>query len=166
MDGVDVGSLADADVHLPGTSTGGEHGYDIGAVGDLDGDSHEDIFLSQNFFATALDYTRLDAGRGLVLRGDGHGGLMPVPGQTSGIEVYGEQRGCALADFDGDGRKDLLLATSAGPRLLSGTAGEGGFRDESDLLPAQPAWNLTCAVWVDEPGRSARISPIPESVPA
>lgn len=58
-------------------------------------------------------------------------------------------RSAAWADFDGDGRKDLLLATSAGPRLLSGTAGEGGFRDESDSLPAQPAWNLTCAVWVD-----------------
>src|SRR6185369_8465700 len=67
-------------------------------VGDLDGDGNEDIFLSQNFFAVNADTLRLDAGRGLWLRGDGTGKFSPVPGQESGIRVYGEQRGCALSD--------------------------------------------------------------------
>jgi hypothetical protein len=53
---------------------------------------------------------RLDAGRGLFLRGDGKGGFAAVPGPDSGIVVYGEQRGCALADYDGDGRVDLVVA--------------------------------------------------------
>ncbi len=42
-------------------------------VGDFDGDGHEDIFLSQNFFAVEERTTRYDAGRGLWLRGDGTG---------------------------------------------------------------------------------------------
>src|SRR4029079_2492998 len=62
-------------------------------VGDADGDSHEDVFLSQNFFAVNADGTRLDAGRGLWLRGTGDGKLVPMPGQDSGVKVYGEQRG-------------------------------------------------------------------------
>ena len=84
-------------------------------VGDFDGDGNEDIFLSQNFFEMASGTVsmsqpgqnaglRLDAGRGLWLRGTGGGRLEAVPGQKSGILVYGEQRGAALCDFNGDGR--------------------------------------------------------------
>jgi hypothetical protein len=78
-------------------------------VADADGDGHEDVFLSQNFFAVNADGMRLDAGRGLWLRGDGRGWLTPVPGQESGIKVYGEQRGAAVCDYDGDGRVDLVV---------------------------------------------------------
>ena len=83
------------------------------AVGDLDGDGEEDIFLSQNFFSVFPRTPRYDAGRGLWLRGDGRGGFTSVPGRESGIEIYGEQRGAALADFDADGRMDLAVAQNA-----------------------------------------------------
>ncbi|MEO8429538.1 MAG: VCBS repeat-containing protein, partial [Verrucomicrobiota bacterium] len=52
-------------------------------VGDMDGDGIEDVFLGQNFFATHPEMPRLDAGRGLWLRGDKTGKLIPVPGQES-----------------------------------------------------------------------------------
>jgi hypothetical protein len=78
-------------------------------VADADGDGNEDVFLSQNFFAVNSDGTRLDAGRGLWLQGDGAGKLTPVPGQVSGVRVYGEQRGAAVCDYDGDGRVDLVV---------------------------------------------------------
>jgi enediyne biosynthesis protein E4 len=87
-------------------------------VADLDGDGHEDVFLSQNFFAFGGEESRLDAGRGLLLRGDGKGNLTPMPGQVSGLKIYGEQRGAALADFDHDGRLDLLVSQNAAPTKL------------------------------------------------
>jgi hypothetical protein len=55
---------------------------------------------------------RNDAGRGLLLLGDGKGGLRPVSAAESGIAIYGEQRGCAVSDYDGDGRVDLVVAQS------------------------------------------------------
>jgi hypothetical protein len=98
-------------------------------VADLDGDGAEDVFLTQNFFATNMDTDRCDAGRGLLLRGDGRGGLKAVPGQVSGIEIYGEQRGCALSDYDHDGRVDLVVAQNAAEtRLLHNVGAKPGLR--------------------------------------
>ena len=79
-------------------------------VADFDGDGHDDVFISQNFFATEPETPRNDGGRGLWLRGDGSGNLFPVPGKISSIKAYGEQRGAALGDYDGDGRVDLVVS--------------------------------------------------------
>ena len=98
-------------------------------VGDMDGDGNEDLFLSQNFFAVNPESSRCDAGRGLWLKGDGSGGLTPVPGQESGIKVYGEQRGAALCDYDGDGRIDLVVTQNgAETKLFHNVGAKPGLR--------------------------------------
>ena len=98
-------------------------------VGDFDGDGDEDIFLSQNFFDTQPEVPRLDAGRGLWLRNDGIGNLRAVPGQESGIKVYGQQRGAALSDFNQDGRIDLVVTQNgAATKLYVNTAAKVGLR--------------------------------------
>ena len=84
------------------------------AVGDFDGDGREDVFLAQNFFPVAADRSRQDAGLGLLLLGDGEGGFRPLSAEASGIRVFGEQRGCAVSDFDGDGRLDLAVGQNRG----------------------------------------------------
>jgi hypothetical protein len=108
-------------------------------IGDMDGDGLEDIFLSQNFFAQPADVPRLDAGRALWLKGDGHGGFQPVPGQQSGVKVYGEQRGCALADYDGDGRIDLVVTQNgATTRLFHNRLAKPGIRVRVNGGPMNP----------------------------
>ncbi len=87
-------------------------------MADFDGDGNEDIFLSQNFFGVELETSRYDAGLGLCLRGDGKGGFKALSGQESGIRVFGQQRGCAVSDFDGDGRVDLVVTQNAGKTRL------------------------------------------------
>src|SRR4051812_18444819 len=77
------------------------------AVGDFDGDGAPDIFLAQNFFAVDRQTSRYDAGRGLWLRGDGHGNFRALSGDESGVKIYGEQTGVLLKDIDGDGKVDL-----------------------------------------------------------
>lgn len=108
-------------------------------VADVDGDGHEDVFLAQNFFATRAEVPRLDAGRGLWLRGDGSGRLRPMSGQESGVKIYGEQRGAALADFDEDGRVDVVTTQNGGlTRLFQNVEGRPGLRVRLIGAPGNP----------------------------
>lgn len=84
-------------------------GFHVG-VSDVDNDGNEDLFLSQNFFAFPTDQSRIDAGRGLVLLGNGEGNFKAMSGTESGIKIYGEQRGAALSDFNQDGKVDLAVS--------------------------------------------------------
>lgn len=98
-------------------------------IADFNGDGKEDVFLGQNFFVTELATPRMDAGRGLLLLGNGAGGLQPLAGQQSGVIVYGEQRGAAYGDFDGDGRIDLAVSQNgAETRLFRNAAAKPGLR--------------------------------------
>ena len=110
------------------------------AVGDADGDGHEDLFLSQNFFDVELESSRFDAGRGLWLRGDGQGGFVAVPGQESGVKIYGQQRGAALCDYDGDGRPDLAVSQNSGPtKLFRNVGSRPGLRVRLAGPPGNPS---------------------------
>src|SRR5256886_2819683 len=99
------------------------------SVGDMDGDGKEDIFLSQNFFGVDEETTRYDGGRGVWLRGDGSGSFEGVPGQKSGGKVYGEGRGSALCDYDGDRRLELVVAQNgAETKLYHNVGARPGLR--------------------------------------
>jgi len=108
-------------------------------VGDLDGDGHEDLFLSQNSFGMPPEQARYDAGCGLLLRGDGRGGFIALSPEESGIKVYGEQRGAALCDFDHDGRLDLTVGQNgAETRLFKNIRGRPGLRVRLTGPPGNP----------------------------
>jgi hypothetical protein len=108
-------------------------------VADLDGDGREDVFLGQNFYPVRPGTPRYDAGRGLWLRGDGRGGLTPVPGHVSGIAVYGDARGAAFADYDRDGRVDLVVTQNgAATRLYRNVGAHPGLRVRLSGPPGNP----------------------------
>ena len=116
------------------------------AVADFDGDGRDDVFLSQNFFALPPETPRMDAGRGLWLRGDGTGGFTAVPGQTAGVRLYGEQRAASVSDYDADGRVDLVVAQNAAPlKVYRNTRAEVGLRVRLEGLAGNP-WGIGAMV--------------------
>ena len=85
--------------------------------------------MAQNFFPVQIETPRTDGGRAIVLKGDGQGGLRALPGQESGIKVYGDQRGSALGDYDQDGRVDVVVTQNgAATKLYRNTGGKPGLR--------------------------------------
>ncbi len=112
------------------------------AVADFDGDGHEDVFLAQNFFPNGMGRERHDAGRGLVLLGDGAGGFTPLPPHRAGVNLAGDGRGAAVADFDGDGRTDVAVGQNLGPTvLLANRRGTPGLRVRLQGPPGNP-WGV------------------------
>ncbi len=110
------------------------------SVADADGDGADDLFLAQNFFATRKEIPRLDAGRGLWLRNAGQGNFRPMSAAESGVVVWGEQRGCAVGDYDEDGRIDLVVSQNGGEtKLFHNQTAKPGLRVRLQGLPGNPA---------------------------
>jgi hypothetical protein len=108
-------------------------------VADVDGDGVEDVFCAQNFFGTATDMSRDDNGRGLWLRGLGGGRFAALEGDQTGLEVLGEQRGAALADFNHDGRVDVAVSQNGTTtRLYANRSGRPGLRVTLAGPPGNP----------------------------
>jgi hypothetical protein len=75
----------------------------------------------------------------LLLTGAGAGGFSAVAGQQSGLLVYGDQRGAASADYDGDGRADLVVAQNgAATRLFRNQGAKPGLRVRLAGPPGNP----------------------------
>lgn len=84
-------------------------------TGDFNGDGHPDLILAQNGPAFGPDMVRQDAGSAMILIGDGHGGLTALRSQATGLHLIGSQTSVATADWDRDGRSDLVIGEVGRP---------------------------------------------------
>ncbi|HEV8290284.1 MAG TPA: VCBS repeat-containing protein, partial [Tepidisphaeraceae bacterium] len=114
---------------------GGLTRVDPGAIGmisaDIDGDGTADLCLYGENKVVVLK----SAGKSM---------------EEVSIPYSGGARGAAFGDYNGDGKVDLLLATTSGPKLLTNTG--GGFKDDTTALPREPYYNLTACAMADFDG--------------
>ncbi|MBC7818266.1 MAG: VCBS repeat-containing protein, partial [Planctomycetaceae bacterium] len=90
------------------------------------------------------DFCFYGSGRVTLLKMDGPAlSELPLP-HTGGA------RAADWADFNADGKPDLLLATSTGPKLLTNQG--AAFKDDTALLPKESYYNVTAAAWLDFDG--------------
>ncbi|HEX9785474.1 MAG TPA: VCBS repeat-containing protein, partial [Opitutaceae bacterium] len=87
-------------------------------VRDLDGDGVTDVYVVGNNFGPEPNTGRFDGGLGMLLKGDGRGGLTPVPTTASGLSVPGDARAAEALRVGGAKRPSLLVARNDGPLLL------------------------------------------------
>lgn len=107
---------------------------------DLDGDNKPDLCL----FGSGKSCLFQNGGDAFVEL------LLPPPGAPTQGGALPGCRAAIWADYNGDGKPDLLLAGATGPKLYTNLGGT--FRDDTALLPREPYYNLTAAAWLDYDG--------------
>lgn len=78
-------------------------------IADVTGDSTPDAVLGQNFYGPQRETGRMDGGVSLLLKGGGDGTFTAVPPLESGIVIAGQVAAVTTADWNNDGRLDLLF---------------------------------------------------------
>ena len=103
--------------------------------------------ISQNWFSIRPDLGRLDSSAGTILLGKGQGSFNPVSLERSGLAVLGESRNALIADFNHDGRSDIVATQTLGPtHLYLGQTENRGIRLIIDSKVAL-AKRLGCSVY-------------------
>jgi len=88
-------------------------------VRDLTGDGIPDVYVVGNNYSPEPSTGRFDGGVSLLLKGDGHGGLKPVPTWQSGLLAGGDARAVIALDAPGHkGPPSIAVSQCNGPILL------------------------------------------------
>jgi hypothetical protein len=87
-------------------------------VDDLDADGKIDIWLGGNFYALKPQVGRLNASKGVFLKGNGGKSFSYIPARESGIRVEGEVRDAGVIDIKGS--RHLVVARNNASVLIFG----------------------------------------------
>ncbi len=97
-------------------------------IADVDGDTHADIYIVQNFFGPQPETGRMDGGVSLLLRGDSTGNFTPVSPDASGLIVPGDAKGVTVIDLQNDGWPDFVVGINDGKVVAFENRGSASHR--------------------------------------
>ncbi len=108
------------------------------ACEDFDGDGHNDLLLCGNFFPFRTQIGREDAGKGLVLKGDGRGDFTPLFYGSTGLLLDGDVRGLLPVRIS-DGQQWFLIAQNSDTlRVIRRATHTSAPRHPSSASPNPP----------------------------
>ncbi len=110
---------------------------------DLDADDRPDLI-----FVTGRAWDDSSSGPGVAVYRNRDDGTFQDVTSSSGIATPHYGMGCATADYDNDGREDVLLTGYGGVALFH-NEGNGRFADVTDAAGVGDTGWSTCAVWFD-----------------
>ncbi|HEY5228072.1 MAG TPA: VCBS repeat-containing protein, partial [Opitutaceae bacterium] len=88
-------------------------------VRDFDGDGIPDVYCVGNNYGPEPSTGRFDGGVGVLLKGDGKGGLTPIPAWKSGLLATGDARAAVAVALPGQkGPATIAVSQCNGPVLL------------------------------------------------
>ncbi len=76
---------------------------------EVNGDSHPDLYLVQNFYGPQVETGRMDGGLSLLMTGNGDGSFTPVGPRESGFLLPLDAKSLTSADVDGDRWPDFAI---------------------------------------------------------
>jgi hypothetical protein len=124
-----------------------QNGQGVCAI-DFDGDGRLDLYLPNG--STRRRWESGAAGQSALLRNQGHRSFEDVTA-SAGVPGPRWANGCAVADYDGDGRPDLFVTGWKGS-VLYRNRGDGTFEDATRAAGlAVPGW-ASSAVFADLDG--------------
>jgi enediyne biosynthesis protein E4 len=118
------------------------------AMLDYDGDGRLDLFLVNGMF---LDGRPRDQQPRHALYHNDSGGHFTDVTARAGVRGPDYGMGCAVADYDGDGRPDLYV-TAYGGNTLYRNNGDGAFTDVTGRAGVRAGGWCTSAAWADYDG--------------
>ncbi len=113
---------ASPEKYFPETAGGG------GMLWDYDGDGRLDIYLVNGGWLGVPE--RVGQAVNALYRNEGEG-LFAQVAERAGVDHPGYGMGCAAADYDNDGDRDLFV-TNYGPNVLFRNEGDGSFSDQTN----------------------------------
>ncbi|MDH5197930.1 MAG: VCBS repeat-containing protein, partial [Gemmatimonadota bacterium] len=103
-------------------------------AGDFDADGFTDLLVAGNTSAVPPIRGQYDASYGLLLRGDGAGGLSPVDLATSNLVILGEVRALGMLRW-ADGGRLIVVARNGAPLQLFRPLRAGSRQAEGAVAP-------------------------------
>ena len=111
---------------------------------DYDGDGWQDLL-----FVNSMDWAGHKTSKTTAaLYHNNHDGTFTNTTQNSGLDVEMYGMGCAIGDFDNDGRDDIYLTALDGNHLYR-NLGKGKFEDVTAKAGVKDAGFSTGAIWFD-----------------
>lgn len=110
------------------------------ALTDLNDDGVPDLVAAQNFFGPQRETGPMAGGVGVIALGNGDGTFRTLRPDRAGFVVADDAKSLAVVDTDGDGKREIIIASNDGPMRFYRLTSSGKTEGTSPKQPGSSDW--------------------------